>query len=334
MITEIDVSYTAANNAAPLPPLRVLKGSAVTLNIVGVPDADAAKITGVKAIVYNVANTRLDVNAVKTNDIYSVTIPDHYFSSLGTVSAGLIITAAGTDESDATEEWILGVADIEVASLDTSIVPKDPTLTTEEATAADSLGTVKEKINEVIRYLKGGVACVVACLGLSAFALDANTQLNDIAGTTTIGEIVAAGGGGGGDVPSGTYATKADLANYLAITNAYYEENIKINLRYDKSFSIDEGDTYIFHLYATTLDVASQFTAYILDIHDSLTVGGTNVIDEINTKVSRADVTNVVRDVLGMVYDEKLKVTWKQVMYDGNLYYVAVTNANITEVGE
>jgi hypothetical protein len=37
-------------------------------------------------------------------------------------------------------------------------------------------------------------------------------------------------------------------------------------------------------------------------------------------------VTNAVRGVLGTVYDEKLGITWKQVMYDGNLYYVAVTN--------
>lgn len=43
-------------------------------------------------------------------------------------------------------------------------------------------------------------------------------------------------------------------------------------------------------------------------------------------------VTNVVRATKGLVYDEKLGVTWKQTMYDGNLYYVAVTNANITEV--
>jgi hypothetical protein len=43
-------------------------------------------------------------------------------------------------------------------------------------------------------------------------------------------------------------------------------------------------------------------------------------------------VTNVVRDVQGLVYDEKLGITWKQTMYDGNLYYIAVTNANITEV--
>jgi hypothetical protein len=43
-------------------------------------------------------------------------------------------------------------------------------------------------------------------------------------------------------------------------------------------------------------------------------------------------VKEVVRDVQGLVYDEKLKITWKQTMYDGNLYYIAVTNANVTEV--
>lgn len=32
------------------------------------------------------------------------------------------------------------------------------------------------------------------------------------------------------------------------------------------------------------------------------------------------------------VYDHFLDITWQQVMYDGNLYYIAVTNANITEV--
>ena len=32
------------------------------------------------------------------------------------------------------------------------------------------------------------------------------------------------------------------------------------------------------------------------------------------------------------VYDLFLGITWQQVMYDGNLYYIAVTNANITEV--
>lgn len=43
-------------------------------------------------------------------------------------------------------------------------------------------------------------------------------------------------------------------------------------------------------------------------------------------------VSNIVTDIQGTVYDTELGITWKQTMYDGNLYYIAVTNANITEV--
>lgn len=46
-----------------------------------------------------------------------------------------------------------------------------------------------------------------------------------------------------------------------------------------------------------------------------------------------ATVTNTVRGVLGTVKDEKTEIIWKQVMYDGNLYYVAVTNMPV-EVAE
>ena len=45
-------------------------------------------------------------------------------------------------------------------------------------------------------------------------------------------------------------------------------------------------------------------------------------------------VTNVVERVRDLIYDEKLNITWRRVMYDGNLYYVAVTNANIVSEEE
>lgn len=37
-------------------------------------------------------------------------------------------------------------------------------------------------------------------------------------------------------------------------------------------------------------------------------------------------VTNVVRDIQGLVYDDKLGVAWEARMHDGALYYIAVTN--------
>lgn len=40
-------------------------------------------------------------------------------------------------------------------------------------------------------------------------------------------------------------------------------------------------------------------------------------------------ITNAARDVVNTVYDEHLGISWTAKMYDGNLYYVAVTNANL-----
>lgn len=58
----------------------------------------------------------------------------------------------------------------------------------------------------------------------------------------------------------------------------------------------------------------------------------TGISPTADTLLKKSEVADVVRETKGMVWDAKLGVTWKQTMYDGNLYYIAVTNANITEV--
>lgn len=92
------------------------------------------------------------------------------------------------------------------------------------------------------------------------------------------------------------------LAAYIRINHAYYYADC-ISLPYGDLKYPAKGGTF----------------AVLSDIE-----AATNNIPQV--------VTNVVRDVQGLVYDEKLGITWKQTMYDGNLYYIAVTNANITEV--
>ena len=81
----------------------------------------------------------------------------------------------------------------------------DPaTLDVKDATAGDSLGTVKSKLNAVLAFLRGGAACLLACVGLAAFGdIGPTTQLNDVPGDTTISNLVvksgvSTGGGGGG----------------------------------------------------------------------------------------------------------------------------------------
>jgi hypothetical protein len=45
--------------------------------------------------------------------------------------------------------------------------------------------------------------------------------------------------------------------------------------------------------------------------------------------VTTSSITNLASDVVNTVYDEHLGISWTAKMYDGNLYYVAVTNANL-----
>ncbi len=78
-------------------------------------------------------------------------------------------------------------------------------------------------------------------------------------------------------------------------------------------------------------DTISFYHMYFPEIEKDETFAMRSDIERATNNIPQV-VTNVVRNVQGLVYDEKLGITWKQTMYDGNLYYIAVTNANITEV--
>ena len=78
-------------------------------------------------------------------------------------------------------------------------------------------------------------------------------------------------------------------------------------------------------------DTISFYQMYFPEISQDETFAMRSDIERATNNIPQV-VTNVVRSVQGLVYDEKLGITWKQTMYDGNLYYIAVTNANITEV--
>lgn len=61
-------------------------------------------------------------------------------------------------------------------------------------------------------------------------------------------------------------------------------------------------------------------------------IPGTNTIADIGRAiggVTASTVTNISRSVVNQVKDEKTQIVWRPTMYNGNLYYVAVTNMNI-----
>lgn len=60
---------------------------------------------------------------------------------------------------------------------------------------------------------------------------------------------------------------------------------------------------------------------------------GTIPAERFGGVVTAETVTNAVERVRDLIYDEQLGVTWRRVMHGGNLYFVAVTNANMLAEG-
>ena len=122
---------------------------------------------------------------------------------LGTAHATMTLTnAAGVVRS---MPWVrIRVTDIPAEIYDRHIDVDPSQLDVEPAKAGDSLGEVKAKLNAVMAFLRGGAACLLACVGLASFGdIGPTTPLNDVPGDTTISNLVvksgvSTGGGGGG----------------------------------------------------------------------------------------------------------------------------------------
>lgn len=215
--------------------------------------------------------------------------------------------------------------------------------------AMSTPGDTKDVLNEILRRLKAccitfAMVVAVPFLGLAAEVKTA--PLDDIAGTTRVVTNVSFEGLAKIDevIPSKGESWEA-LASFDGIHITFPDDNFNY---------LSLAPQYIFihnqHLQESiALAINGLRIGYRQYERDAIT--GTNencrmyfpVISQDETFAMRSEiekatnnipqvVTNVVRDVQGLVYDEKLGITWKQTMYDGNLYYIAVTNANITEV--
>lgn len=129
---------------------------------------------------------------------------------LGTAHATMTLTnAAGVVRS---MPWVrIRVTDIPAEIYDRHIDVDPSQLDVEPAKAGDSLGEVKAKLNAVMAFLRGGAACLLACVGLASFGdIGPTTPLNDVPGDTTISNLVVKSG-----VSTGTVETD----NALVLTN-------------------------------------------------------------------------------------------------------------------
>ena len=232
--------------------------------------------------------------------------------------------------------------------------------------ATSTPGDTKAVLNEILRRLKAccitlAMVLTVPFLGLAAEVKTA--PLDDVAGTTPVVTNVSFEGLAKKDE---VLFFRGPDKDFIAQTDAggvelrwIYDHARVIRLSPEIGVIVQGMDysSYYSQLAPWSLTIGSQFRLhrdiytsawryYIDDGHNeavriyfpslyelkkSDTIALLGDIEKTTNNIPQL-VTNVVRDVQGLVYDEKLGITWKKTMYDGNLYYIAVTNANITEV--
>jgi hypothetical protein len=225
--------------------------------------------------------------------------------------------------------------------------------------ATSTPGDTKAVLNEVLRRLKACCITLAMVLAVPFFASAAEVKtapLDDVAGTTPVVTNVSFEG-------LAKTTDVATLRNSLHSISNRAVNSLGVNISYSpyikkNVFSVTNnlhfyGKRYMYFnveddepisLYSEGDVVVRGANLYISDWDDFRIEGDKawpeyeqSLPDYISETISAAVVpapaiTNIVRDVQGLVYDEKLGITWKQTMFDGNLYYIAVTNANVTEV--
>lgn len=244
----------------------------------------------------------------------------------------------------------------------------DPaSLNVDDATAADSLGNVKEKLNAVLAFLRGaaGYALLAAlpCMGAEVAPLYAtpNELPGDAPLMTNAAEYVDA------KVAAATngLADKADLGGYLPLTGGTltgsltvdaHTGGLTVNTWVYSGQIVSEGEIAFADDGSGTVGIVGGSGQLVFfkrgkpfDFKDSALVpDGSKVMTEtltnekLNGYAAKTDVaatvTNAVREVVretgDLLWDEELQVTWKATFEGGNLWYAPVTNVNITGRGE
>lgn len=92
-----------------------------------------------------------------------------------------------------------------------------------------------------------------------------------------------------------------------------------------EEFSTEEVFSYSYVLRSLGKYIGITATRELIATRNAL--GLARLSDLTEAGVPASTVTNIARDVVNSVWDAKLGVAWEARMYDGHLYYIAVTNA-------
>lgn len=221
--------------------------------------------------------------------------------------------------------------------------------------ATSTPGDTKAVLNEILRRLKACCITLAMVLAVPFLGLAAEVKtapLDAVGGTDSVVTKVSFEGLAKSDeiLPiKGEYwkASADEYGVHIRQSTEWLDSFFSITPQYIYAYSRDvysgnSGEYTYFYAGGMAIgdryfrkegisDTISFYQMYFPEIYQDETFAMRSDIERATNNIPQV-VTNVVRSVQGLVYDEKLNITWKQTMYDGNLYYIAVTNANITEV--
>ena len=196
------------------------------------------------------------------------------------------------NEAYADAEQELAVAVIPSSGAAGAALPEIPASL--DAVANDSIANFKTKFNQLLTLLRSASACVAFLFALPLAAAPLYGPLNDIPGTTPIMTNVA-------DYVAGelwTFQQKGVNAN-MATALGSWRPTVGMT-RW--GFEWDEDTKRFVASWNYMFDTGRETVPYL------------------------SDVTNIVREANGTVWDDALGVAWQARMHNGHLYYIAVTN--------
>lgn len=107
----------------PFVPVSVSCGSARTIGVTGLKSRLGIKVTGCKIRITNADGEAMTKDCSYTDGAWCVTFPASHFAHYGDVKRGVVIFAAGKDETGADQLWIERVGDLRVTAVDASSTP-------------------------------------------------------------------------------------------------------------------------------------------------------------------------------------------------------------------